>query len=143
MVSHDRYFLNRVCTHILAFEPDGTLIANVGDYDTYYAKRLERLAAVRPAPPAVPPPGKTAPAKPKNKPRNGLTFKEERELETLVARITELETEISQAETLLSDPEFYRTRAADAGKVQKQIEDLKAEYGQALVRWEELETKRV
>ena len=142
VVSHDRYFLNRVCTHILAFEPDGTLIANVGDYDTYYAKRLERLAAVRPAPPAAPPRGKTVPAKPKNNSKNGLTFKEERELVSLEAKITELEAEISQAETLLSDPAFYRTRAAEAGKIQNRIAELKNEYELALVRWEQLETKR-
>ena len=141
MVSHDRYFLNRVCTHILAFEPEGTLTANVGDYDTYYAKRQERLAAVRPAPPAVPL-EKNPPSKPKNKPKKGLTFKEERELEALTSRITELETEIGQAEAQLSDPEFYRTRAAEAGKVQDRIGELKNEYEQALVRWEELETKR-
>ncbi len=142
VVSHDRYFLNRVCTHILAFEPEGTLTANVGDYDAYYAKRQERLAAARPATPPAAPQEKTTPAKPKNKPKKGLTFKEERELEALTGRITELETEIGQAEAQLSDPEFYRTRAAEAGKVQDRIGELKKEYEQALVRWEELETKR-
>ena len=141
VVSHDRYFLNRVCTHILAFEPDGTLTANVGDYDAYYAKRQERLAAARPAP-AVVAPEKKQPEKPKSKPKKGLTFKEERELEALTLRITELEKEIEQTESLLSDPEFYRTRAAEAGKIQQQINDLKSEYEQALVRWEELENKK-
>ena len=143
VVSHDRYFLNRVCTHILAFEPDGTLTANEGDYDTYCVKRQERLSAARPVQQSAARQSPPAPAKPKNKPKNGLTFKEERELETLTVRITGLEEEIKQAESQLSDPEFYRTRAAEAGKIQKQIDDLKAEYEQALVRWEELETKRV
>ena len=141
VVSHDRYFLNRVCTHILAFEPDGKLTANVGDYDAYYAKRQERLSAARPAP-ATAPQEKKAPEKPKNKPKKGLTFKEERELEALTLRITELEKEIGQAESMLSDPEFYRTRAAEAGKIQQQINDLKSEYEQALIRWEELESKK-
>ena len=141
VVSHDRYFLNRVCTHILAFEPDGTLTANVGDYDAYYAKRQERLAAARPAPAAAAQ-EKKQPEKPKNKPKKGLTFKEERELEALTLRITELEKEIEQAESLLSDPEFYRTRAAEAGKIQQKINDFKSEYEQALVRWEELENKK-
>ena len=96
----------------------------------------------RPAQPSAAPQEKTTPAKPKNKPKKGLTFKEERELEALTGRITELETEIAQAEAQLSDPEFYRTRAAEAGKVQDRIGELKNEYEQALVRWEELETKR-
>ena len=141
VVSHDRYFLNRVCTHILAFEPDGTLTANVGDYDAYYAKRQEKQAAAVPAQ-AVVQPKKTPPPKPKNKQKSGLTFREERELEALTLRITGLENEISQAETLLSDPEFYRTRAAEAGTIQNRINELKDEYEQALIRWEELENKR-
>src|SRR5437763_3456370 len=39
VVSHDRYFLNRVCTAILAFEGDGRLQYSVGDYDYYVEKR--------------------------------------------------------------------------------------------------------
>ena len=142
VVSHDRYFLNRVCTHILAFEKDGSLIANVGDYDTYFAKRQERLAAARPAPAAAPA-RENLPAKPKNKPKNGLTYKEERELEALENRITELEEEIAREEAQFSDPEFFRTRAAEAGTIQKHIEALKAEYETACSRWEELESKRI
>lgn len=142
VVSHDRFFLNRVCTHILAFEPEGNLTANVGDYDAYYAKRQERLAAARPdASPAEV--KKSVPAKPKNKPKNGLTFREERELEALEERIGDLEKEIAAEEAQFSDPDFFRTRAAEAGKIQKHIDGLKAEYETALVRWEELETKRI
>ena len=142
VVSHDRYFLNRVCTHILAFEPDGALVANVGDYDTYFAKRRERLAAARPetVPAKKPEP---VPAKPKNKPKSGLTYKEEREIEALETRITGMETEIAELEAQFTDPEFFRTRAAEAGTIQKRIDALKAEYETACSRWEELESKRV
>ena len=38
-VSHDRYFLNRVCTSVLAFEGGGQLYYDVGNYDDYIAKR--------------------------------------------------------------------------------------------------------
>jgi len=144
VVSHDRYFLNRVCTHILAFEPDGALVANVGDYDTYFAKRRERLNAARPETvPAKKTESAPVPAKPKNKPKNGLTFKEERELEALEARITGLETEIADLEAQFTDPDFFRTRAAEAGMIQKRIDALKAEYETACSRWEEIESKRV
>lgn len=47
VVSHDRWFLNRVCTHILAFEDDGRVELNVGDYDYY----LEKSAHWRRLPP--------------------------------------------------------------------------------------------
>src|SRR5205814_8620761 len=39
VVSHDRYFLNRVCTSILAFEENGKLRYNVGNYDYFLEKR--------------------------------------------------------------------------------------------------------
>src|SRR3984957_12426095 len=45
VVSHDRYFLNRVCTSILAFEEDGRVAYSVGNYDYY----LERRGALEPA----------------------------------------------------------------------------------------------
>ena len=144
VVSHDRYFLNRVCTHILAFEPDGKLTSCVGDYDTYFAKRQERLATARKEPDAVPEKKTPAPAgKPKNQPKNGLTYKEEREIESLEARIDELETEIAREEAQFSDPDFFRTRAAEAGSIQKHIDAMKAEYEAACSRWEELESKRI
>jgi ABC transport system ATP-binding/permease protein len=41
VVSHDRYFLNRVCTDILAFEGDGKIHHSVGDYDYYLEKKQE------------------------------------------------------------------------------------------------------
>ena len=47
VVSHDRYFLNRVCTAILAFEGDGRLQYTVGNYD-YYLEKRSREAGVDP-----------------------------------------------------------------------------------------------
>src|SRR6266571_1179927 len=44
VVSHDRYFLNRVCTDILAFEGDGRIQHSAGDYD-YYLEKKERAEA--------------------------------------------------------------------------------------------------
>ncbi len=43
-VSHDRYFLNRVCTSVLAFEGGGQLYYDVGNYDDYVAKRAAHKA---------------------------------------------------------------------------------------------------
>ncbi|HAM70185.1 MAG TPA: ABC transporter, partial [Verrucomicrobiales bacterium] len=51
VVSHDRYFLNRVCTGILAFEGEGRLAYSVGNYD-YYLEKSRRSRA----PSATPPP---------------------------------------------------------------------------------------
>jgi ATP-binding cassette ChvD family protein len=45
IVSHDRWFLNRVCTHILAFEGESRVVWFPGDYDDYEADRKRRLGA--------------------------------------------------------------------------------------------------
>ncbi len=98
VVSHDRYFLNRVCTDILAFEGDGTIHHSVGDYDYYLEKKrkaAERTAALDygaaaeksggesvPRPPAA----AAKPAKP-----GKLSFKEARELEGIEPQILALE----------------------------------------------------
>ncbi len=56
-VSHDRYFLNRVCNGILAFEGDGVVHFSEGDYDYYQEKRKARLATLASQPsPLVPRP---------------------------------------------------------------------------------------
>src|SRR6266508_1473306 len=47
VVSHDRYFLNRVCTDILAFEGDGKIHHSVGDYDYYLEKKNKAVAAAK------------------------------------------------------------------------------------------------
>ena len=43
VISHDRWFLNRVCTHILAFEGDPHVECFEGDFDSYEADKIKRL----------------------------------------------------------------------------------------------------
>ena len=48
IVSHDRWFLDRVCTHILAYESPGSVVFNVGNYSDYEEDRVARLGEVAP-----------------------------------------------------------------------------------------------
>src|SRR5205085_5313625 len=83
VVSHDRYFLNRVCTSILAFEGEGRVIYHVGNYDYYLEKRAPGLVRD-----SYPTPTETVAeqGKSKNKPRK-LKWKEEREWASMEANI--------------------------------------------------------
>ena len=45
VVSHDRWFLDRIATHILAFEPDGSVVWCEGNYQVYEKQRHERLGS--------------------------------------------------------------------------------------------------
>jgi len=138
VVSHDRYFLDRVCDQIIAFEDNGVHV-QAGNYSYYLEKRRERetrermwTSAVKPAKAAKP-----APA-PKTRPRK-LTFKEARELETIEAAILAAEERASTLDATLNDPAFYITRSHEAEGLIKDLEAAKAEVTRLYARWEELE----
>ena len=137
VVSHDRYFLNRVCTHIIAFEQDGHLFAGPGDYDYY----LEHRAAVLSAAAAPAPKKDTPPPKPKNPPKK-LSYKEERELAELEPEIERLETRVSEIEAIFSAPDFFATHGAESASLQKELNTLRAKIDGLYARWDELEQKK-
>jgi len=144
VVSHDRYFLNRVCTDILAFEGDGRIAHSVGDYDYYLEKRkrvVEQSKAweseakniakqsVAPSPKAV-------------KPRK-LSFKETRELEGMEGQIQAVEAEIARIEGLFASPDFHRTHATQTNQLNAQLAEAKENLTKLFARWEELEAIRL
>ena len=146
VVSHDRYFLNRVCTDILAFEGDGRIHHSVGDYD-YYLEKKKRAATAAARPPvpksAVNLPKGTAPAA-ASKPGKArkLSFKETRELEGMEALILATEQEIARIETLFASPEFHRTHAAQTNDLMVELAATKEKLTKHFARWEELEAVR-
>ncbi|NMD87626.1 ABC-F family ATP-binding cassette domain-containing protein [Victivallis vadensis] len=143
VVSHDRYFLNRVCTGILAFEAGGKVVYNPGDYDYYLEKRREReaaaLAATEPVRPAKPQSSAPPPAP---KERRKLSYKEQRELDGMEEAIAAAEEKVSEIETCFSDPDFFAKYGSRAAELQRQLDDAKAECARLYERWDELESKR-
>jgi ATP-binding cassette subfamily F protein uup len=146
VVSHDRYFLNRVCTDILAFEGDGLIHHSVGDYDYYLEKKRRRSQdAGRPA-------AESAPAKPASisartpstapkaaKPAK-LSFKQQRELEGIEPQIFAAEEEITRIERLFAAPDFHRTHATKTNELLAEVAAARKKVAQLYARWEELET---
>src|SRR5439155_4111738 len=115
VVSHDRYFLNRVCTAILAFEGDGVVRYSVGNYDYYLEKRAAEVAAV-----AVTPEKPPAPAAVASKPRK-LKYGEQRELEGMEAAILAAEDDVARLEALLNNPEFFAKNATEFPKLDPEL----------------------
>lgn len=135
VVSHDRWFLNRVCTHILSFEEGGVIDFTPGDYDYYLSKRASRSAAIPP-----PPPPKAAPVAQPQKPRGRkLSYKETRELETIEDDIHAAEAEVAAIEKLLADPEFFVTRSREFPEQERKLEAAQQTVARLYTRWEELE----
>lgn len=139
VVSHDRYFLNRVCTGIIAFEGGGEIAQSVGDYDYYLEKCARRDAAEMPASVASEP-SKSSPssAKAQSRPRK-LSFKEARELEGMEARITAVEENIARVEALFTAPDFHQKHATKTNELMAEVAANKEELARLYARWEELE----
>ena len=139
VVSHDRYFLNRVCTAILAFEGEGILHYSVGNYDYYLEKRSEDCRAS--APLADQERAGDAPAlqskSRSSKPRK-LKWKEERELEGMEAAILAAENEVARIETLFAEADFYREHAAELSRFEAELRAAREEVARLYARWAEL-----
>jgi ATP-binding cassette subfamily F protein uup len=137
VVSHDRYFLDRVCDQIVAFEPGGVFV-QPGNYSYYLEKRREREQAK-----AARAEFKAADIKKKPAPKAAsrrLSFKEQRELEGMEELILGMEEQVAELEATLSDPEFYVTRAGEAGGLTVEMEVLKKKIAGLYERWQELES---
>ncbi len=134
IVSHDRYFLNRVCNGILAFEDEGKLYFSEGDYDYYIAKKKTRIKEEK----IAVPPAKKEDTRVKSSIRK-LTWKEKKELETIEGDIIKAEKEIQRIEDIFSSPDYYEKYAAQTNE----LNVLRVEAQQKVLalyeRWEELE----
>ncbi len=129
LVSHDRYFLDRLTDHLFVFEGNGKIKDYYGNYTTY---RLEKEKKGKPA-------EKRQPVRKEKPKRKGLNYNEQRELERLEKEIDALESEIKTEETRLNAgnldyPELEKTAANIAG-LMKTL-DTKTQ------RWMELEEKK-
>jgi ABC transport system ATP-binding/permease protein len=143
VVSHDRYFLNRVCTDILAFEGDGKIHHSVGDYDYYLEKKQRATVAAARQSAAILATNKSEArareaAKPKAKARK-LSFKEQRELEGMEAQIHSVEAEVARIEGLFADPEFFRKHTTQVNQLMSELDAAKTNVPKLYARWEELE----
>jgi ATP-binding cassette subfamily F protein uup len=142
-VTHDRYFLNRVATSILAFQGDGKLVRYAGNYDDYRAQRgrLEDEEKEKTARPVA----TKESVRPKEvvaAPRPKLSYAEQKELDTLPDRIEAADGAVTALEAALADPTLYVQRSGEVLKLTTELETKRAEAAKLLSRWEALETKR-
>jgi len=138
VVSHDRYFLDRICDQIVAFE-DGGVFVQPGNYSYYLEKKKERDARARSAHAAFLPPAQ--PAKPAPKPKR-LSYKEQQELDRMEETILTAENAVREIESTLNDPAFFAARAAEAPALVEKLAATKTEVARHYERWEEL-AKRI
>jgi len=137
VVSHDRYFLNRVATAILAFEGDAVVRYAVGNYDYYLEKRAEEQAILKTQ---VAAPSRYAkPVAPATNRSRKLKWKEERELETIEATILEAEDKVADLEKTFVDPDFYKKHGKNSAALETDLKSARERVTELYHRWEELE----
>jgi ATP-binding cassette subfamily F protein uup len=172
LVTHDRYFLDKVATAILAFEGDGRVTRWEGNYDMYRRLRdqleLARAAAAASPSSAAPSsvsarggeraatPSSLSPLRgeragvrgegdataPKSRKPGKLSFKEQRELEGMEAAILDAEERKSALEAALGDPATYQKDGAAVAGLKAELEAVTAEVERLYARWQELEAVR-
>ncbi|MBK1615457.1 ABC transporter ATP-binding protein [Rubrivivax gelatinosus] len=146
LVSHDRRFLDDVVTSTIAWEGDplwggrpGLWREYEGGYEDWKLQRARSRAAAEAA--APPPPAAVAAPAATAKPaaaRTKLSYKEQRELDALPARIEALETEQKQIAERLASSELYVKEPQAVAGLQARHDTIETELLAALERWEAL-----
>jgi ATP-binding cassette subfamily F protein uup len=153
LVSHDRDFLDRLVTSVLAADGDGRWTEYAGGYSDMLAQRRGRdLERHRPAVGASRNPGQraveaaatggTGQASPSAATRRKLSFKEKHALETLPATIAALEAEIASIGERLASPDLFAGDLKALAAASSRLAAAQAELAQAEDAWLELEMLR-
>lgn len=135
VVSHDRYFLNRVCTSILGFEGEGELVYQVGDYDYYLEKKQarEKVESFYAS-------GKeekkkaSSPRRAEQPPK--LKWSEEKELETIEDDILEAEEAVTKKETEMAHEDFYKDHPNDWKEHEEELKRRQKVVAEFYEKWE-------
>ena len=142
VVSHDRDFLDRVCSSVIMSEGEGRWIEYAGGYSDMIAQRGAGVAARRVDKPETAPKvekSASAPARDEAKKRRRLSFKEKHALETLPGRIEALQKELGELHALLADPDLYARDPKRFDRVSKAVDEKTQALSAAEDEWLALE----
>ena len=131
LVSHDRAFLDRVVTMVVALDGAGNAEVSVGGWSDWAARRAPPAAGAKASAKAA-----AAPAVPKK--ASKLSYKDARALAELPARIEALGRDIAKREAALADPDLYARNPARFAAITAELDQLRADLDAAETRWLEL-----
>ena len=131
LVSHDRAFLNNVVTSTLVFEGKGVINQYVGGYDDWLRQRKNETSSN----PEALKKGKARTTLSANK----LSYKDQRELDSLPKIIEGLEIQISEISIKMSDANFYTSNRTLITETEKQLTEYQTQLSRCYERWELLE----
>lgn len=135
LVSHDRAFLNNVVTSTLVFEGNAQVNEYVGGYEDWLRQKSTAPATEKKS--STKDKSKIEPKKSSSK---KLSYKDQRELESLPQKIEELEKEIEQLQAAMSDTNFYQNDKDKIAATTQRFEQAEKELETAFERWEALDS---
>lgn len=141
IVSHDRDFLDKLTTSIIAVEGDGDVQEYVGGYSDYIAQRKMLKAPTLTDKGAGKKTDPTSLERAERKPERKITYNEKREYESLPAKMESLTKEIKIIEGKLDDPLFYQNHPQEFVVLSNRLEGAKSELEDSELKWLELADK--
>ena len=136
LVSHDRDFLDRTVNMVIGLDGSGHIDQIAGGYEDWEKKRKARSVR-RPSASPSPSPAPPAPPQPVRR-EERMTFRDKHELETLPARIADLERQVKVHEAALADPALYEGGPEASQTLGRALEKIRADLEDAEDRWLEL-----
>ena len=130
LISHDRTFLNNIVSSTIVMEGNAIIEQYNGGYDDYILQKDD----IKKSKPSEHPSVKIKPKKSSQK----LSYNDQQLLKSLPGNIEDLENEISMAQKLLSDPDFYQN--PDAQNLTINLKSMEQELEQLYEKWSELDS---
>ncbi len=111
-VSHDRYFIDKIASKLFIFKGNGLVEESYQSYTEYLEieKEMKELSALAQEVQST----VKKEEKPKNKTQTKLSYKEQKDLDTLPDEIEAMENEIEALNHCLSDPKCYQKKGLTA-----------------------------
>ena len=140
VVSHDREFLDNVVTSTIVFEKDGRIQEYVGGYSDWLRSGHELAETEDPFGLSVAERKQAAAVERRmQKKATKLSYKDQRELDQLPAKIESIENSIAELQLVVSQPDFYSQDHELVQDKLKELADTEAQLEKCVERWSELE----
>jgi ABC transport system ATP-binding/permease protein len=125
IVSHDRYFLNRVCDYIFAFEGNGAITISTGNYDDYIGKKMDPMLVK----------SYREMLKKQKQVNEDIEKNKRAKIKKIESDIAVVEKKLSELQAQFDDPDFYVKDPTRATKVHRMITERERELDKLMEAW--------
>lgn len=143
LVSHDREFVDNVANSCLVFEGNGSLkefIGGFSDVESWYKEHGQANKSQQNVKDETKQISESPKAKPSVQKAKKLSYKDQRELDTLPAEIESLEEKLESMQEVVNDPDFFKKQADETAKTLAELAEIEDTLSQKYARWDELES---